>query len=349
MRRFALLALPLFFVACEAVDSTSTNNVASINSQQRANFNSGAGNIPTNAAGFLTRAPQFFYPENSNIVLEREIEVPSNSGAYHVFREELRADGQGKFNLNIVEAKLAGESLFGPPSSDLQITYQDQQRYMVQYRDVHLGLQNGLNLNFNWTEDPTLQQIAGVDCVHYTVESVHNLGDFEFWVDANNGMLLAYTMFDNAGDVTLKLTTTTIDNAPVHSNVTWSSSLVGEEYYNPSSNSIALDFEVVEPAYLPPGFYQKNARVLDSFGMFQGMGNMHIALFSDGIHQLFVAQHSDSSVASGTSQVPTAITLARFSEIGGICVVEGNPPLKKMYVVGQMPRDEIHTVFSSLF
>jgi hypothetical protein len=197
-----------------------------------------------------------------------------------------------------------------------------------------------------------LQQIAGVDCVHYIVESVHGLGDAEFWIDASNDMLLAYTMFDNAGEVTLKLTTTVIDNTPVHAGVEWSSPLVDEEDYDPDgSNTIALDIEVSEPLYLPPGFYKKSVRVLNSFGMFQGMGNLHVALFSDGIHQLFIAQHADTSVVNngGTSQSPNSITLAKFSETGGIRMVEGNPPLKKLYVVGSMPRDEIHTVFSSLF
>jgi hypothetical protein len=245
---------------------------------------------------------------------------------------------------------MAGDTVFGAPSVDIAITYQDQQRYMVKYRDIHLG--RALSLNFNWTEDLVLQQIAGVDCVHYIVESVHGLGDAEFWIDASNDMLLAYTMFDNAGEVTLKLTTTAIDNTPVHAGVEWSSPLVDEEDFRSNgSNTITLDFEVSEPLYLPPGFYKKSVRVLNSFGMFQGMGNLHVALFSDGIHQLFVAQHSEANgVNNGSAaQSPNSITLAKFSETGGIRMVEGNPPLKKVYVVGSMSRDEIHTVFSSLF
>ena len=346
MRWLSLVCISLLFAACEEVHKADASGVTTQNAT------AGGGNIPDNAAGFLSEPPQFTYPEYSNIYLQREVEVPSNSAAgdFHVFREALRADGQGSFNLEIIETMMAGDTVFGAPSVDIAITYQDQQRYMVKYRDIHLG--RALSLNFNWTEDPVLQQIAGVDCVHYIVESVHGLGDAEFWIDASNDMLLAYTMFDNAGEVTLKLTTTVIDNAPVHAGVEWSSPLVDEEDFSPNgSNTITLDFEVSEPLYLPPGFYKKSLRVLNSFGMFQGMGNLHVALFSDGIHQLFVAQHSETSGVNngGVSQSPNSITLAKFSETGGIRMVEGNPPLKKVYVVGSMPRDEIHTVFSSLF
>ena len=345
MRWLSLVSVSLLFAACEEVNKVNPGS----GTTQSATV--GAGNTPGNAAGFLSEPPQFTYPEDSNIYLQREVEVPSNSAAgdFHVFHEVLRADGQGRFNLKIIETMMAGDTVFGPPSVDVEITYQDQQRYMVQYRDVHLG--RGLSRNFNWTEDPVLQQIAGVDCVHYTVESVHGLGDAEFWTDANNEMLLAYTLFDNAGEVTLKLTTTVIDAAPIHTGVGWSSSLVTEEVYSPGNNTIILDFEVSQPAYLPPGFYKKSVRVLNSFGLFSGMGNLHVALFSDGIHQLFIAQHSDTSGVNngGASQSPNSITLAKFSETGGIQMVEGNPPLKKVYVVGPMPRDEIQIVFGSLF
>ena len=346
MRWLSLVCISLLFAACEEVHKVNASGVTTQSAT------AGGGNIPDTAAGFLSEPPQFTYPEYSNIYLQREVEVPSNSAAgdFHVFHEALRADGQGSFNLEIIETMMAGDTVFGAPSADVAITYQDQQRYMVKYRDIHLG--RALSLNFNWTEDPVLQQIAGVDCVHYIVESVHGLGDAEFWIDASNDMLLAYTMFDNAGEVTLKLTTTIIDNTPVHAGVEWSSPLVDEEdFKSDGSNTIPLDIEVSEPLYLPPGFYKKSVRVLNSFGMFQGMGNLHVALFSDGIHQLFIAQHADTSVVNngGTSQSPNSITLAKFSETGGIRMVEGNPPLKKLYVVGSMPRDEIHTVFSSLF
>ena len=345
MRWLSLVCISLLFAACEEVHRVNASGVATQSATT-------GGNIPGNAAGFVSDPPQFTYPEYSNIYLEREVEVPSNSaaGAFHVFREGLRADGQGGFNLEIIGTMMAGDTAFGAPSVDVAITYQDQQRYMVKYRDIHLG--RALSLNFNWTENPVLQQIAGVDCVHYIAESVHGLGDAEFWIDASNDMLLAYTMFDNAGEVTLKLTTTVIDSAPIHAGVEWSSPLVDEEDFKADgSNTIMLDFEVSEPLYLPPGFYKKSVRVLNSFGMFQGMGNLHVALFSDGIHQLFVAQHSEMSGFNNgsASQSPNSITLAKFSETGGIRMVEGNPPLKKVYVVGSMSRDEIHTVFSSLF
>jgi hypothetical protein len=348
MRWPALLIASLTIVSCEQADSSS---LSAAGSSQRAVYNGNGGNISSNANGFLTQAPEFFYPENSNIYLEREVQVPSNilPGEFHIFHEVLRANGQGEFNLKIAEAMKAGDTIFTPPTTEQQITYQDQQRYMVQYRDIHLGLQHGLSANFRWIEDPALQQVAGVDCLHYTVESVHNLGDAEFWVDANSGLLLAYTMYDNAGDITLKLETMLVDTAPDNSNIQWSAALVDEEVYDPNSNTITLDYDVLAPNYLPPGFYQRNARVLDSFGMFQGMGNMHVAMFTDGIHQLFVAQHSFVEAGPNAGQVPTAVTLARFSESGGIQMVEGDPPFKKVYVVGQMPRDEIQTVFSSLF
>ena len=346
MRWLSLVCVSLLFVACEEVHKADASSVTTQSAT------AGGSNIPGNAAGSLSEPPQFTYPEYSNIYLQREVEVPSNSvaGDFHIFHEALRADGQGSFNLEILETMMASGTAFGAPSVNVEITYQDQQRYMVKYRDIHLGL--GLSQNFHWIEDPALQQIAGVDCVHYTADSVHSLGDAEFWIDASNDMLLAYILFDNAGEVTLKLTTTVIDNAPVHAGVDWSSSLVDEEDFAPDgSNAITLDFEVSEPFYLPPGFYKKSARVLNSFGMFPGMGNLHVALFSDGIHQLFIAQHSDTSGVNngGMSQPPNSITLARFSETGGIRMVEGNPPLKRVYVVGSLSRDEIHTVFSSLF
>ena len=350
MRWLSLVSVSLLFVACEEVYKVDAGG-ATTQSATTQSATVGGGNIPGNAAGSLSEPPQFTYPEDSNIYLEREVEVPSNSmaGDFDVFHEVLLADGQGLFNLEIIETMMASDTAFGAPSVDVEITYQDHQRYMVQYRDIHLG--RGLSQNFNWTEDTVLQQIAGVDCVHYTVESVHGLGGAEFWTDANNEMLLAYILFNNAGEATLKLTTTVIDTAPIHAGVNWSSSLVNEEDFSPGNNTIILDFEVSVPAYLPPGFYKKSVRVLNSFGMFSGMGNLHVALFSDGIHQLFIAQHSDTSGVNngGSSQAPTSITLARFSETGGVHMFEGNPPLKRVYVVGSMPRDEIQTVFSSLF
>jgi hypothetical protein len=345
MRFLAPAGLLLLFSACGATD-----DAVKTGSAQRATYNGGSGSAPTDARGFLTEAPELYYPEHSNLFIERTVEIPSTSivGAYHLFREALHADGQGNFSLEVTEVKLDSDIAFSAPSPDLLITYQEQQRYMVEYRDIHLGLQHGLSQNFRWIEDPVVQQVAGIDCIHYTAESIHDLGNAEFWADANSGLILGYTMLDSSGDVTLKLTTTFIDTVtPNHANIAWSTSLVDEEIYDSSSNSITLDFTVSEPSYLPPGFYQKSARVLDSFGMIQGMGNLYVALYTDGIHQLFVAQHSENN--TGAVQISGAVNLARFSETGGICMVEGNPPFKKVYVVGQMPRAEIHTVFSSLF
>ncbi|MDP6963145.1 MAG: hypothetical protein QGF46_03160 [Planctomycetota bacterium] len=347
--RWLLAIAPLLIISC---DSASSGVGQSASSSVRSLYNGSTGNMIVNADGFLASAPEILYPEQFDVYIEREVEAISNvhPDQYHGFREIFRANGQGDFLLNVIERRLAGNSGYSPASSELHITYQDQQRYMVKYRDLHLGVQNGLSANFRWKEDPALKQMAGLDCILYSAESKHGLGDVDLYVDANTGMLLGYTYYDNVGEITLKLETTLVELSPTHPAVTWSSSLVDEEYYNPGANNIELDFDLSEPSYLPPGFYKRSARVLDSFDLFPGMGNTHVALYSDGIHQLFVAQHSyDEPTTVGASVLQTTITTARFSEAGGIRMVEGNPPHKRVYVVGQMPRDEIHTVFSSIF
>jgi len=112
MRWLSLVSVSLLFVACEEVHKADAGSVTTQNAVV------GGGNIPGNAAGFLSEPPQFTYPEDSNIYIQREVKVPSNSaaGGFHVFHEALRADGQGFFNLEIISLVCSLENILEPLS-----------------------------------------------------------------------------------------------------------------------------------------------------------------------------------------------------------------------------------------
>ena len=193
--------------------------------------------------------------------------------------------------------------------------------------------------------------MAGRSVIRYEAFSRYGLGDADFFVDASSGVLLGYTVYSPSGEIDSQLTTIKWDSAAQFNGIVWSQPLLSEEFYDSVNNTIQLDFDLSNPSYLPPGFYREEVRVLELKGFITGAGNMHIARFTDGIHQIFVAQHSfeDNSGQPGNMATPLTATYARYSSVGGIHVIEGNPFSKRVYVVGQLPKDELHTVFSSLF
>ena len=307
-----------------------------------------AGQSVTAATRSAIDIPQFQYPEQFNLQSTRELRLFNASGLAERFEESFHSDGAGQISLMVNSHAATGMSSWSPPSTELVASYFSRQSYLVKYRDLHLGSRLSLQRNFRWTEQPGVVQVAGIDCRRINAHSVEGLGDFDFLVAADStDLLLGWTTYDVQGNPVMQMETTSVDFTPDHSGIAWATPLVAEQPYTDLIDEPLLGFTPITPQYLPPGFYMLEKRLLLANGILTGLGNIHAALYSDGIHLLFVAQQQ--LVSNPTLTFLSGASLVKFASIGGIGVAEGDLPGKRIYVVSQLPTEELQTVFGSMF
>lgn len=331
-------AIGLLVLACQPTTAESTAGTqASTQSQASAD-----------ARGATTVAkPSLTYLEDHDVRATREFRVYDALGQATSYREELRADGTGEMALAILEYLPAGTSTWMAPDGSLLASYAEQDRYLIKYRDFHLGHDAGLLSNYQWQERNGTVTVAGETCRRIRGTSRHGFGEVEFTYRESDDLLLGWVSFNAAGNPTTELVTTSLDWTPDHTGVAWSTPAVGETPYAGSIDNPLLGFTPQEPDYLPPGYFLVEERLLLAGGIMSGLGNLHVAMYSDGVHRLFIAQQRlISSPELGLLDKAVAVRLAT---IGGIGVAEGDYRGRRLYVVSHLSKDEIQTVFGGLF
>jgi hypothetical protein len=310
-----------------------------------------AATVGTQSVGLATHQtieiPEFEFVEDLDLQATRELSIFDNLGRAERFKEDLHSDGSGEIALNIQQYAGFGLPAWSQPTSQLEASYFNRQRYLVKYRDLHLGSNISLQQNFRWTEQPGVVQVAGLDCKRINALSVHGLGDFEFLVTVDTGLLLGWTSFDVLGAPVMRMKTLDVDFTPDHNGVAWAVPAVAEHPYAGPVDDPLLGFAPQSPQYVPPGFYRLEERLLLANGIMANLGNIHAALYSDGIHMLFVAQQQ--TMTSPSLNVLSGAVLVKHADIGGIRVAEGDLPGRRVYVVSQLPTEELQTIFGSLF
>jgi hypothetical protein len=291
--------------------------------------------------------PEFLYPEDLLISLESEVHLRNEAGALIRVQEVLLADGLGNSRLDVTAKAPNLIQPFGPPSSQLLLDYQTRMRFLIEFRNPHLRAFQGVAGNFIWTEDPNLVQVAGIDCKRFTAASKHGLGDVEFLVDAQSNLVLGWTLFQTNGQVGIKSTATAVNYAPNLTGVLWSAPVVPDQEYVDGEDQPLLGFAPQDPRYLPPGFYLEDSWLRFSAGLFPGMSDMLVRIYSDGIHLVFVAQH-DQQLFGSQMQLADKLTEVKQLDLGGVRVAEGSVAKRKYYVASMLSLEEIQTIFGSL-
>lgn len=338
-----LVASSLLLLACGPVDQSA----ASGENFALSSGPSGGSNLNSLNPEAI-QIPEFQYPENVPIELERVLHVRNSAGVLERYQETLLADGQGNLRLDVTGYSPDQVQAFSAPSSLLQMNYLNQMRFMVKYRDPHLRERTGLLQNFTWSENPVPVQVAGVDCILYKAESTPRHGNFEFLADAQTGLLLSWTRFDASGVISMKMEATSVNLSPALGGVTWSAPIVAEQAFSGPNDVAALGFHPLEPEYLPPGFYQEEAWVRFSGPTVPGLSNMLVKVYSDGIHLVFVAQANETSQEVGI-QFQNRVLEVLELDLGGIRVAEGTIGKRRLYVASLLSMDEIETIFGSIF
>jgi len=340
LRALWLLPLALLF-ACEAQQGAATSQASG---GQIAASGPGAG---TQSRGSQRQAlPTVVYPEDLLVEIDRMVELQDASGALQQMHELLRADGNGNMELQILDVAANPQAPAQTPTPAISDRYLAQQRYYLRYRDLHLGAPAAVFQNYTLLEESGLVQIAGLDCEHYTLRSRQGVGDAELFVAAQSRLLLGWTLFDPAGGVVARMTAHAVNFAPSLNGVSWSAALVSEQPYSGPADDHLLTLPPLAPAYLPQGYYESEARILFTETMLSGFGNLLVQRYSDGVRQLFIAQHY--RVPAGRMQPLALITEMRLSDLGGVRVAEGDPTQRRLYVVGDLPLSELHTIFGGL-
>ncbi|MFK5956845.1 MAG: hypothetical protein QM477_10415 [Planctomycetota bacterium] len=341
---FLLVASSLLLAACGPSGSISAPS-----GNQALTSGSAGSTALDQTSPNLIEIPSFVYPEGQAISLDRIFHVRNASGDLERVQETFLADGLGQTRLDAIGYAPNQAQAFVPAPSMLQMNYLNQMRFMVKYRDPHLGERVGLLRNFRWSADPVPVQVAGVSCTKYTAESKHELGDVEFLADSQTGLLLGWTYFDNIGQVLMRMETTSMNLNPNLGGVVWSVPLVSDQAFDMSNDLGLLGFTPMEPEYLPPGFYPEAAWLRFSAGAaFQSTSNMLVKIFSDGIHLVFVAQHTQDNRGQIGLSLANKVVEVYESDLGGIRVAEGLFGKQKLYVASLLEMDEIETVFGSL-
>ncbi len=337
------VVLGLLFLACGPAQPTASSAGTSLA------LSSGSGSVSSQAqtSGQQIFVPEFVYPEDQLLSAHRDLQVRNSSGVLERMQEVLLADGQGHSRLDVIQYSPGLMQPYQSPSSQLVLNYENRMRFLIRYRDAHLGARAALLQNYRWTEDPVHVQVAGVDCVRYTAQSKHDMGDVEFLADAQTGLLLGWTFFANNGQILLKLETTQLNFAPNLTGVVWSSPLVGDQPYVDPADRALLGYTPRFPQYLPPGFYRQESWLRFSAGFYPGMSDMLVEIYSDGLHLVFVAQHEQTQMGQGL-QFANKVVDVRQTDLGGIRLAEGDLGNRRLYVSSMLSMVEIQTIFGSL-
>ncbi len=325
----------LLLTACLPSDATTTGTTSLAQHSSGAHTNLNPAAIPF---------PALAYPEDRLVKQTRLWQVRNDTNTFDLFRESLIADGVGQFALNLEELDLGSTGVFAMPSTLWQATYQHRQRYLVRYRDFHLGSESQVRSGFQVQSLPIPRIVSGRTGRVWRVTSRYGYGEVEFVVDQQDDFLLGWSRFDSAGNLIASMTTESLESNPNLTNVVWSQIAAPEQpYTGPADNSI-LGFAPVEQVYLPAGFVEQDQRMVMTEQVFgTSVPNIHLAVFYDGVRHLMVAQQSPGSQYPD----PQTQALAIKSEIGGIRLLDGPVPGAHLFVIGSLPWQELLAIYGS--
>lgn len=291
------------------------------------------------------RVPTVQAPEQLLAALLREYQVRDTTGSWERHRERLLSDGQGAYRLDILEHQPAGQSQFAAPSDELLGRYERRQRYFVRYRDAHLRDAGLAQANYAWTEQRHAAPIAGRACRVYRAQSQHGFGAIELTVDAADGTLFGWALFDAENNEMQRLTTASIQLDPDLSGVVWSQpATVERDYLDSDDDRALLGFTPLRLVYVPEGFVHERALILVPNDA--SIRPLYLDVFHDGLQVVLVAQQS---TGAGPGTIPPApLHFVRNASIGGVGVVEGEVAGVNTYVAGALPLDELNMMIGSL-
>jgi len=347
MRRFLLL-LPALLFACEGQQAAQqTASKSAFSGGEQALTGPSGGGLQQAPGGAQARIyPDVAYPEDVAVEIVRLAELRDASGLMQQLEEHLLSDGLGNAQLTLqgVAAEL-GQPL-GNPTPAQSDRYLAQQKYYIKYRDLHLGASSALWQNYLVAQEAATVDIAGIACEHYTLTHLHGMGDAELFLDPSTRLLMGWTLFDASGVATARMRVQSVNWSPNLGGASWPVPFVSEQEYAGASDDHLLGLPPLRPAYLPQGYYLAEARILFTEVLLPGFGNLLVERYSDGVRQLFLAQHEREFVAG--HQPLAKITHLRLSDLGGLRIAEGDPTRHRLYVVGDLPLSELHTIFGGM-
>jgi len=348
MRRFLLL-LPAVLFACEGQQATqnASKSASSSSGEQLALSGPPGGGLQQAPGGAQARIyPDVAYPEDVEVEIVRLAELRDASGLMQQLEERLLSDGLGNTQLTLQGVAAESGQPLGNPTPAQSDRYLAQQKYYIKYRDLHLGASSALWQNYLVIQEAATVDIAGIACEHYTLTHRHGMGDAELFLDPATRLLMGWTLFDASGIATARMRVQSVNWAPNLGSASWPVPFVSEQDYAGATDDHLLGLPPLRPSYLPQGYYLAEARILFTEVLLPGFGNLLVERYSDGVRQLFLAQH-ERDLPPG-HQPLAKITHLRLSDLGGLRIAEGDPTRHRLYVVGDLPLSELHTVFGGM-
>ena len=292
--------------------------------------------------------PTLRYLEDFRVHAVREV-LFFDGGIDTGFHEALYADGEGSFRLDPLEVLDESELDWQPAPPETLLAYEARGRFLVRFRDPHLGHPHAYDANYTWFHDAQPRQVAGRACTMWSARSRFAFGGADYLVDDATGLLLGWALYGPGLVERVRSAVLTLDFDPELDGIDWQLPAVASETYLPDVHGTRIGFEPIEPQYLPPGFYLQSQEVLASGPLLGEPNDLHVMRYHDGVQPLFVVQQKSAKSAAGGSSDETApITTVRHSRVAGVEMVEGRTGPAEVYVTGTLPAVELETVFGSL-
>jgi len=329
----------LLLAACKGGAASNTGA-----GQQNALYG-GGGPGGSNAGARTDRAPSLQYLENVPARAEREVQSRGYDGVLRRFREVLQSDGLGQLRVDLDAVWHPASSSWIAPHPLVASLYGPRSFFFVRHRDLHLGHEVGLYGNYAWELQPGTVTLAGRVCLVTRARSLHGHGPIDLMHEQSGGLLLGWTLYAADGvTVMAKLETTALDLNPNLSGVNWIADQVSEENYEAAVHDSLLGLKPRPPSAPPAGFYRAEARVVNAAHLFTSVQYLYLERWSDGLRNLFLAQHRIPAAPEADGQ----LHLARRSQEGGVVVVETDLDDRHVFGLGALPADEVEMVIASL-
>ena len=287
--------------------------------------------------------PVLVYPDEIQILIEREVLLHDDSES--AVMERLSADGTGQFLLEPLSYRSSSQSVWGEVPDTTELLYRLRGRFLVLYRDVHLGHPLAYGSNYNWYVDSEPHLVAGRETTMWSARSVHGFGGADLLIDNETGVLLGWVLYGADLEPQVSCTPTLVDFDPEHGDLSPQEGGIELRPYDAEKHLSEMSFEPRTPQYLPPGYYLEREDFAASGPQLGNELNAHIAVYHDGLRELFVVQRP-ADVAGPTPSL--IIDTVRRSRFGGMELVEGVSHGHEMFVVSGLPSEELQTVFGSL-
>lgn len=329
----------LLLAACKGGAAGSTGA-----GQQNATYG-GPGLSGGNPGARTDRAPSLQYLEHLPARAEREVQSRGYDGVLRRFREVMHADGLGQLRVDLDAVWHPDTSSWIAPHPLVATLYGPRSFFLVRHRDLHLGHEIGLYGNYAWELQPGTVTMAGRVCLVTRARSLHGYGPIDLVHEQASGLLLGWTLYAADGaTVQASLATTALDLNPNLSGVAWIADLVPEQNYEAATHDSLLGMAPRQPSAPPQGFYRAEARIVNAAHLFSTVHYLYLERWSDGLRNLFLAQHSIPPPQVADGQLHTA----RRTQEGGVVVVETDTDDRRIFGLGALPADEVEMVIASL-